>query len=58
MDQAQLLSAIAIAISSAGAIFAALNHTRIRSGCCGKKLEVSIDVDKTTPTAIAPLVSS
>lgn len=36
-------------ISIGGAILAAVNHTRIRSVCCGKKLEVSLDVEKTTP---------
>jgi len=56
MDQTELLSTIAIVVSSLGAVFATLNHTRIRSGCCGKKLEVSLDVEKTTPTAVAPHV--
>ena len=57
-NQSQILAATAIAVSTAGAIFTALNHTRIRSQCCGRKLEISMDVEKTTPTAIAPLVSS
>lgn len=26
-----------------------LNHTRLRSSCCGKKIEVSVDVEHTTP---------
>ena len=52
----QSLASIAIAISTAGAIFTALNHTRVRSACCGKKLEVSLDVEKTTPTPAVPLV--
>lgn len=27
-----------------------LNHTRVKSRCCGKTFEASIDVDKTEPT--------
>ena len=26
-----------------------INHKRIRSQCCGKELEVSLDVEETTP---------
>jgi hypothetical protein len=31
------------------AIYKAVNHKRCRSGCCGKKLEVSMDIESTTP---------
>jgi len=47
MDESQILSTIAIVVSVAGAIVGAVNHTRIRSMCCGKKLEVSLDISKT-----------
>ncbi len=57
-SQNQVLAIIAIVISSAGAIFTAVNHTRVRSACCGHKLELSLDVDKTTPTPIVlPVVT-
>lgn len=49
MDSNGILSVIAIVISIAGTIIAAVNHTRIRSACCGKQLEVSLDIEKTTP---------
>jgi len=55
-SQNQTLAIVAVVISSAGAIFTALNHTRVRSACCGRKLEISLDVDKTTPTPAIPLV--
>ena len=43
-------------ISVGGAVLAGINHTRIRSVCCGKKLEVSLDVEKTTPPVkLAPI---
>ena len=32
-----------------GVIYAAVNHKRIRSNCCGKVLEASLDVENTTP---------
>jgi hypothetical protein len=36
-------------ISAAGAIYAAVNHKRIRCKCCGKDVDVSVDVDSTVP---------
>jgi hypothetical protein len=30
-------------------IYRTFNHKRVRSNCCGKKLEMSLDVDETTP---------
>jgi len=33
-------------------IYMVVNHKRIRSNCCGKKLEASIDIDNTTPTDV------
>jgi hypothetical protein len=30
-------------------IYKTFNHKRVRSNCCGKKLEMSLDVDETTP---------
>jgi len=49
MDTTSTLSTVAIVVSGLGALFTAINHTRVRSACCGKKIEVSIDVDKTSP---------
>lgn len=38
-----------------GAIYAAVNHRRCRSKCCGRTLEASVDIDHThvpSPTGI------
>lgn len=51
MDSTGILSIVAIVTSVGGALLALVNHQRIRSNCCGKKLEVSLDVEKTTPPA-------
>ena len=56
--QTSIISIVGICVSVGGAVFAAINHTRIRSVCCGRKMEVSLDVEKTTPTAAAPLAPS
>lgn len=37
------------AIGILGTILAIVNHKRIRSNCCGHKVEVSMDVEATTP---------
>jgi hypothetical protein len=44
-----VLSGIAIAVSVCTAVLGIVNHKRIRSTCCGKKAEVSLDVEDTTP---------
>ena len=41
-------------ISIAGTIYAAINHKRMRSNCCGAKIEASFDVENTTPPNAAP----
>jgi hypothetical protein len=52
MDGNSIMSIIAVVISVCGTVYAAVNHTRIRSACCGRKIEVSLDIDKTTPPPI------
>jgi hypothetical protein len=39
-----------IVISVIGSMVALVNHKRIRSNCCGKRTEVSLDIEETTPT--------
>jgi len=36
--------------SLGGLIYAAINHKRIRCRCCGKDIDMSVDVDSTEPT--------
>lgn len=45
-----ILSILAIAISIVTGVIASINHTRIKSMCCGRKLEISLDIEKTTPS--------
>ena len=51
MDQnvTSALAIVGVVVSVGGSILAVINHTRIRSVCCGNRLEVSLDVDKTSP---------
>ena len=50
-----VLAVVGVVMSVGGTVLATLNHTRVRSMCCGQKLEVSLDVEKTSPTGSAPL---
>ena len=36
-------------ISAAGIIYTAINHKRLRCKCCGKDMDISVDVEPTTP---------
>jgi hypothetical protein len=53
MDQQSILSIVAIVVSVGGTALAVVNHTRVRSMCCGKKIEVSLDVDRTQPSPVS-----
>jgi hypothetical protein len=43
------LGIFAFLISSAGIVYTAINHKRLRCKCCGKDMDVSVDVEPTTP---------
>lgn len=49
MDSSGILAIVATVISVGTMIIGALNHHRIRSNCFGTKVEVSMDIEKTTP---------
>jgi len=49
MNSEAITSYVAIAISCATAIIGVINHKRLRSVCCNKKVEVSLDIEDTTP---------
>jgi hypothetical protein len=59
MDNSQIMAVAALVLSAAGTVFAAVNHRRVRSNCCGRLLEASIDVEATTPPtgATAPVLT-
>lgn len=46
-----ILAIVATVISVGTMIIGAINHHRIRSNCFGTKVEVSMDIEKTTPPA-------
>jgi hypothetical protein len=50
MDTGGILATISLVVSVGGAILAIINHKRIRSKCCGKNMDMSIDIEDTTPT--------
>ena len=49
MNAETVIGLIGFGISVIGIIVTAVNHTRIRSNCFGRKLELSVDIEKTTP---------
>ena len=49
MDQSTIIAISGLVVSIAGSVLAIVNHKRIRSKCCDKKLEVSLDIESTTP---------
>lgn len=36
-------------------VIGVINHKRVRSSCCGHNMDISIDVENTTPPKIANL---
>ena len=49
MDSTQALAISGVVFGLAGTIYGAINHRRVISNCCGRKLEVSLDIEPTTP---------
>jgi hypothetical protein len=47
METGTVLGGAGLFISILGVIYSAINHKHIRSKCCGKVYEVSIDIDPT-----------
>jgi len=52
MDNNSILSIISIVISVGATILTIINHKRIISKCCGRKLDVSFDINNTTPPSL------
>jgi hypothetical protein len=51
MDATAITAYFSIALSTGAAIYTILNHSRVRSNCCGHKIEMSVDVERTSPPA-------
>lgn len=58
MEQSEILSTAAILVSVLGSVIAVINHKRIRSSCCGRKLEASLDIEATTPAEVKAVPKS
>jgi len=44
-----------MAVHAAQALLQIVNHKRIRSTCCGKEMDTSLDIEETTPPAKLPV---
>ena len=47
-----IIAIAGLVLSLATAVVGAINHKRIRSSCCGKEAEASIDIEETTPPGL------
>ena len=46
-NQSGILGILALAVSIGTVVIGIINHKRIRSRCCGRKVEVSVDIEST-----------
>lgn len=49
MDTSSIVGWSGLVISIIGIIYSAINHKHIRSNCCGRVIDFSIDVENTNP---------
>jgi hypothetical protein len=50
MEQASQVGGIlGIVVTVVGVVYSAINHKRLRSTCCGKKIDMAIDIESTSP---------
>jgi hypothetical protein len=49
MDTSTIISGVSLAVAAGTSIIAVVNHKRIRSRCCGRNVDMSIDIENTTP---------
>jgi hypothetical protein len=56
MDEVtQVGGLLGIILTIVGVIYGAVNHKRLRSTCCGRKMDMSIDIESTSPQTVRPL---
>lgn len=53
MESSQVMGMIALIVSVGGIVIGIINHKKVRSSCCGRKMEVSLDIDDTS-ARVAP----
>jgi hypothetical protein len=51
MDTGAALGGTGLFISLIGIIYSAINHKHIRTKCCGREIEISLDIDSTETPA-------
>ena len=49
MDTNTIISGVSLTVAVGSSIIAVVNHKRLRSKCCGRNVDVSIDIENTTP---------
>lgn len=49
-----MAGSISLLIILADKIYYLVNHRRVRSKCCGRNMDMSIDIDQTTPNITPP----
>jgi hypothetical protein len=54
MDTGAALGGAGLFFSIAGIIYSAVNHKHIKSRCCGKVYDVSVDIGDTSPANTEP----
>ena len=53
-DLASILGGSGGILTVLGIIYTAVNHKRVRVNCCGRKMEVAMDVESTAKVAPEP----
>lgn len=55
MDTGAALGGAGLFFSIAGIIYSAVNHKHIKSRCCGKVYDMSVDIGDTSPANTEPI---
>ena len=50
MDSSSIIGISGLVISIAGVVYSAINHKHIRTTCCGRVYDISIDIDTNDTT--------
>lgn len=58
MSDGEIMATLAIIVSVVSSIVALVNHKKVKSKCCGKQLEMSIDIESTQQTKVSPTATT
>jgi hypothetical protein len=56
-DNLMIVSSVSGALAVLATVIGIINHKRIRSNCCGRKAEISLDIENTServPSSVSP----